>query len=229
MSIKLPDFIVPAGDSTEFLVEDKYVRGGLHIVADKAGLDTMDPTTLKKGMLTVTQDTNKIFQLKSIEKIEPPAPTDPSAPVEETKTVYTWEEFKGGGGGGIGVRQQVTHMTHGLLPGLPKTFSLPLGRCALLYNLEVDTSCKIEAFGTAAMDESNPYTFFATPDHLKDDGSTLMTDGTVLRGRRFSFLANMENAGDPTTDINIYFKVTNTDTVEKGVNLTIAFLPIESI
>lgn len=217
MSIKLPDFIVPAGDSTEFLVEDKYIRGGLHTVPTPDDLALMDPTTLKVGMLCVIQSTLKIFQLKTNELDE-----------ETGEKVPVWEEFKAGGGG-VGVRQSVTHFENLIIPNAVREFALPLGKCALIYTLEVDTSCQLEAYSTAAMDESNPYLFLATVDHLSDDGSTLMSDGTILRGRRYPILVNMENVGDPATDINIYFRVTNTDTVDKSVNLTISFLPIESI
>jgi len=219
MSIKLPDFIIPAGDSTEFLVEDKYVRGGLHTLDTFASLALMDPTLLKLGMLTVTQDTNKLWQLTAITLSDP---TDP------TSKVGTWTEFKGGGGG-IGTRQTVTQFIPNIAIGGKNEFSLPLGRTVLVFDLSVDTSCQVEAFSTVNMDDTNPYLFIATVDHLDDDGSTLMTDGTVLRGRRYSFLVNLETTGDDATDINIYFRVTNTDTVAKGVNLTISFLPIESI
>lgn len=219
MSIKLPDFIVPAGDSAEFLIEDKYVRGGLHTVPTFSDLGGMDSTTLKLGMLSVTQDNNKIFQLTGLDT---PDPSDPF-----TK-VGTWTEFKGGGGG-IGTRQTVTQFIQSIPAGGTNEFVLPLGKTVLVFSLAVDTSCQVEAFSTINRDEPNPYLFVATVDHLEDDGSTLMTDGTVLRGRRYTFLVNLENAGDPTTDINIYFRVTNTDIVEKGVNLNISFLPIESI
>lgn len=217
MSIKLPDFLVAAGDSTEFLIEDKFVRGGLHIVAVYDDLATLDPTVMKVGMLCVTQDTNKIYQLKS-------NADDP----DTGEKVPVWEEFKAGGEGG-GVRQTVTHFVNTIPAGSTADFALPLGRTIIVYSLAVDTSAKVEVFETMAAADTNPYTFIATPDHLMDDGSTLMSDGTILRGRRYNIFTNQESASDPTTSINIYFRVTNTDVVEKAVTLTIAFLPIESI
>lgn len=220
MSIKLPDFLVAAGDSTEFLIEDKYVRGGLHIVAVHDDLATLDPTVMKVGMLCVTQDTNKIYQLKS--NVDDPA---------TGATIPVWEEFKAGGAGsgGAGIRQTVTHFENTIPAGGKVDFALPLGRTIIVYSLSVDTSAQVEVFETMAATDSNPYTFIATVDHLKDDGSTLMTDGTILRGRRYNIFTNQESSNDPTTSINIYFRVTNTDIVEKAVTLTIAFLPIESI
>lgn len=219
MSIKIPDFIIPSGGSTEFLIEDKYVRGGLHTVATYTDLALLNTTTLKVGMLCVTQDDLKVYQLSELNTVG-------------NAKVGIWEIFNAGGGntgGGLGFRQTVTHLEQNILAGASREFSLPLGKTALVYKLEVDTSCKVEAFDTLARDETNPFLFIATPDHLKDDGSTLMTDGTILRGRRYTILSNQENVGNATTDINIYFRVTNTDVVDKGVSLTISFLPIESI
>ena len=74
-------------------------------------------------------------------------------------------------------------------------------------------------------DDSNPYKFVATSDHLEDDGSSLMTDGTVLRGRRYAILTNQE----PGPSMDIYFRITNTDVVAKNVNLTVSFLPLETV
>lgn len=215
MSIKLPDFLIAAGDSTEFLIEDKFIRGGLHIVAAAADLNTLDPTTMKVGMLCVTQDTNKIYQLASVT-------TD-----ADGIATPLWNEFRPGGSGNV--RQLVTHYIEFLPMGTAINFALPLGKTIIVYKLSVDTSCTVEAFETMAANESNPYMFVATPDHLADDGSTLMSDGTVLRGRRYDIMTNQENSGDATKDINIYFRVTNTDVIDKSVTLTIAFLPIESI
>lgn len=211
MSIKLADFVIPAGGSTEFLIEDKYIKGGLHIVADSAGLLAMDPTLLKVGMIAVTQDDKKLHQLAND---------------------MTWADFALGGNTPPfvkPVRQTVTHFIDNVPAGGSFDFELPLGLTILVYALSVDTSCKIQAFETAQRSDSNPYTFVATPTHLADDGSTLMTDGTVLRGRRYSILSNQENSGNATTDINIYFRVTSTDVVDKSVTLTLSFLPIESI
>lgn len=213
MSIKLADFLIPAGGSTEFLIEDKYIRGGLHLVPTFADLALMDSTTLKGGMITIVQTSLKAYQLSA------------------DKT--TWAEWSPGSGTGEGgftpVRQTVAASTPVLLPEQAYEVALPLGKTILVFKLEVDTSCHVEAFETAARDDTNPYTFIATADHLIDDGSTLMSDGTVLRGRRYTILTNQENVGDATTDINIYFRVTNTDVVDKGINLTISFLPIEPI
>lgn len=217
MSIKLPDFVVPAGGSTEFLIEDKYVRGGLHIVPAYEDLAELDPTTMKVGMLCVTQDTKQIFQLIALE-----------VPIDEEGNVGPfWSEFKPGDGGGIGIRQQVTHFVNTILPGAAAEFSLPLGRTVLVHKLSVDTSCMVEAFETVSYDDTNPFKFIATPDHLVDDGSTLMTDGTVLRGRRYHILSNQEISGEDSASINIYFRVTNTGIVEKSVTMSLSFLPIE--
>jgi hypothetical protein len=98
-----------------------------------------------------------------------------------------------------------------------------MSKTVVIHALSVDIACQVQAFETAARLDSNPYTFIATPDHLSDDGSTLMSDGTILRGRRYSILSNMD--ATPTNDQ--YFTISNLGTVPIDVTLTIDFLPIE--
>jgi hypothetical protein len=134
--------------------------------------------------------------------------------------LITWTEFKVGSSA---VRQTLTHSTAVLQPAGVEEFSLPIGRTAIVLTLGVDTPCTVEAFGTILRNESNPFKFVATSNHLIDDGSSLMTDGSVLRGRRYSILANDEQG----SSLDVYFRITNSDTVAKNVNLTLTFIPIE--
>lgn len=202
MAVQLASFLVPKGGNSFFLLEDKYFRGGLRLVADAAERTNLHTSTRKAGMLVITQDDNKIWQLE----------TD----------LQNWKEFKVGGSSPV--RQTVTYATASIPVAGTVDFSIPLGRTALIYKLSVDTPCIVEAFETPLRDDTNQFKFVATSDHLEDDGSSLMTDGTVLRGRRYSILTNQE----PGPSMDIHFRVTNTDIVAKNVNLTLSFLPLET-
>lgn len=86
-------------------------------------------------------------------------------------------------------------------------FNLPLGVSSIVYGLTVSRPVKVEVFGTAARDEPNPYTFIATPDHLTDDGSVILNDGSSFQSRQYSIFANLE---DPPTQ-NVYVTMTSID------------------
>ena len=62
-------FLIPVAQPTvvtpPYLVEDIYLKGGARVVANEAALYTLDPAVLKTGMLIVTQNDNKIWQLNS--------------------------------------------------------------------------------------------------------------------------------------------------------------------
>ncbi len=201
MAIQVSSFIVPRSGNKWYVLEDKYIKGGLQIAATIEERDAILEENRKAGMLVVVQADFKIYQLE----------TD----------LLSWREFKTGGASAV--RQRVEFSTRELAPGESQSFPLDLGRSALIYELSVDTPCMVEAHSTVLRDESNPYKFLATSDHLYDDGSSLLSDGTVLRGRRFSILANLEE-GDAS---DIYFRITNTDTVAKAISIKINFLPLE--
>lgn len=203
MAVQLSSFIVPKGGNTWFILEDKYLRGGLQVLANAAARDAIVPENRKASMIVITQDDNKLWQLD--------------------KDLVTWNAFSAGGG--TPTRQTVKYATKTLNVNDVENFSLELGRTAVVYKLSVDTPCIVEAFETVLREDTNPYKFVATSDHLEDDGSSLMTDGTVLRGRRYTILSNQE-AGN---SMDIYFRITNTDVVAKNVNLTLSFLPIELV
>jgi hypothetical protein len=200
MPIQVASFIIPKAGNTWFILEDKYIKGGLQIVATVVERDAINPINHKSGMLVLVQADNKIWQLGA--------------------DLTTWTEFKVGSSP---VRQSMTHSSSNLQPMAVDEFVLTLGRTSIVLELKVDTPCTVEAFGTILRDETNPFKFVATSNHLVDDGSSLMTDGTVLRGRRHSILSNAEGG----TSADIYFRVTNTDTVTKNVNLSVSYLPIE--
>lgn len=100
---------------------------------------------------------------------------------------------------------------------------LPLGVSSIVYNLTVSRPVKVEVFTTPDMDEDNPYTFIATPDHLKDDGTVILNDGSSFQSRQYSIWNNLE---DPPTQ-NVYMKVSSLDSYLAGdpVELEVMYYP----
>ena len=86
-------------------------------------------------------------------------------------------------------------------------FDMRLGVSSIVYNLRVSRPVKVEVFGTAARDEPNPYTFIATQDHLVDDGTVILNDGSSFQSRQYSIFANLEEPVKPT----VYVTVTSID------------------
>ena len=84
-------------------------------------------------------------------------------------------------------------------------FKLNLGVSAIVYSVGVSRPVKVEVFGTAAKDEDNPYTFIATPDHLVDDGTVILNDGSSFQSRQYSIFTNMETPPDS----NVYVTLTS--------------------
>lgn len=205
MPINLASFIQPRNGNSYFLLEDVYLRGGFQVRQNAADRDAINELNRKAGMLVMTQDDNKIWVLQ----------TD----------LATWQELQvGGGSGGAGERQQLLHTTAALATDQWDDFSLPLGKTTTLLRLQVDHPCMVEAYGTSMRDESNPYKFVASAEHLSDDGSTKLSDGSVIYGRRYAILSNMEQPASA----NIYFRIYNqgADT-ENGITMTVDFLTLE--
>jgi hypothetical protein len=91
-----------------------------------------------------------------------------------------------------------------------------LGYANIVYNLSILAPVQVEIYGTPTMDEPNPYNFLATDLRLVDDGTTYFADGTLLKTRQYSMLANLET---PATS-NLYFKITGIGDVFGGTPLS---------
>lgn len=221
MAIQVSSYIIPKNSNTFFVLEDKYLKGGLHVVQNTAERDAIDRLNIKGGMLVVTALDNKIWQLQSW-----PDEFNANPALRTPPATLTWTEFSasggGGGGGGTGVRRTVSHDEANLQPQQQVTFSLALASTILVYSLHVSGPCIVEAFETAAMLDTNPYTFIATLDHMADDGTSLMSDGTVIKNRRYSILVN----GDAVINDNIYFRLTSTRAVTQSLNLSLTYAPL---
>lgn len=210
MAIQIASFLIPKNGNLWFLLEDKFIKGGLQVAATNDDRDAIPDTNRKQGMLVVVQADGKVWSLQ--------------------EDMLTWKEFKVGGG--TGPRMTAIRTVQGLAAQDHADFELSLGGTAIIFALSVDGVCQVEAFETAARTDTNPYRFVSTSDHLSDDGSTLMSDGTILRGRRYTIVSNQ----DATPSSLIYFRITNltalptaagADVPTMDVTLSVSFLPIE--
>lgn len=111
-------------------------------------------------------------------------------------------------------------------PNNSYTFSMVLGGTITLMELSVSSSyIQVEAFSTVDMNDTNPYTFISSSSKLMDDGSSVMSDGSIQYGRRYTLLSNLES---PAKNI-IYWKITNLDNVDQAVTLNLLYLVMEVI
>ncbi|MCK9529365.1 MAG: hypothetical protein M0R77_02180 [Gammaproteobacteria bacterium] len=149
--------------------------------------------------------------------------------VVETSVVYTWNETAGTwdyftkGGDITSKRVTVEYTVTNLVAGETQSFELAMAKSSIIYDLTLSKVAKVTAWSTPDKDETNPYIFSATEDHLTDDGSTVLSDGSILRNRRYSIFVNLE---DPPTN-KIYFDMENIDFQPGDVTITITYLPVE--
>lgn len=107
----------------------------------------------------------------------------------------------------IAIRRRKYTTTVNLLGYGNVDFVLPIGVSSIVYAVTVSRPVKLEVFGTAARNEPNPYTFIATPDHLTDDGTVILNDGSSFQSRQYSIFANLEDPIEP----NVYATMTSVD------------------
>lgn len=145
-------------------------------------------------------------------------------------STYIWNESGwtlyqpgGGGGGGSFQRDYLNHVVEALPPEASVSFELEMGKSSLVYRLSVDRPVKVTAWSTPAKDEPNPYIFLATADHLTDDGSTLLSDGTILKSRQYSIFVNLES---PPLN-KIYFDIASVDSADGPVTLSLTYMTVE--
>ena len=242
MGIQLASNIVPKNSQSFYLMEDVYLKGGLQIQKTQAAMEALDPANLKEGQLVLCLDTNLLYQATQLVQITPTTPN-------VTPSVM-WEQYGTGGGSGgfpdapddgniygrqngswveiqgnATKRQVAIQSISSLQVGGQNNFTLAIGPSCLMLQLTVSRPVMVYAYSTAAMNDSNPYQFQGAVGHLTDDGSMLLSDGTVFRSRNFSILANMET---PLSNL-IYFQVQNIDDQEGPVTITVTYLVTESL
>lgn len=116
-------------------------------------------------------------------------------------------------------RKKFNYEIADLPAGAYEEFTMDLGIASIVYGLTVSRPCVVEVFSTPGLNDTNPYTFLATLDHLTDDGSVLMNDGSVIQQRQYSIFANQE---EPAKS-KVYARVTNTDGVAGSVSLSLTY------
>lgn len=108
------------------------------------------------------------------------------------------------------------------VPSLPAygnaNVTLTIGSGVIMYNLTVNRpGIKVEMYGRPSRDEANPYTFISSINHLTDDGTVIMSDGSSFQSRQYSILANLE---EPVTN-NVYCTITSLTSVGAGSPVTV--------
>lgn len=138
-------------------------------------------------------------------------------------TVLTSDGAKGtywsSGGGSQIDRKKFNYEIDDLPAGAYLEFDMDIGIASIVYALSVSRPVLVEVFATAAKNETNPYTFLATLDHLVDDGSILMSDGSIIQQRQYSIFANQE---EPPEN-RVYARVTNYDGIAGNVSINLTY------
>ena len=116
-------------------------------------------------------------------------------------------------------RKKFNYTIEDLPAGQVAEFNMDLGIASIVYALTVSRPCLVEVFSTPAKDETNPYTFLATLDHLTDDGTVLLDDGSVIQQRQYSIFANQE---EPPRGA-VYARVSNVDGTAGPVTLNLTY------
>ena len=250
MALQIASNLVPSGGGTFYLLEDTYLKGGFSVYDNVAARDAIALSNLKVGQLVLTVDDSKIWKVTELvlQTRENPdveekavweefltgagasggfedAPEDGKTYGRQNKK---WVEVTAGGADPTvqpTPRKVVVHTLPELVTGGLEDFVLELAVSCIVLKLELSRPAMVSAYSSVARDESNPYQFKATEDHLTDDGSMLLADGTVFRSRNFSILANMEVV--PSN--NIYFRLESVDDASGPVVLTITYLPLETL
>jgi hypothetical protein len=123
-------------------------------------------------------------------------------------------------GAGRTIERKKFHRTIADLPAGGYTeFIMDIGISSIVYGLTVSRPCLVEVFSTELKNESNPYTFLATLDHLVDDGTVLMSDGSTIQQRQYSIFSNQE---EPVKH-QVYARVTNIDGVGGSVDVDLTY------
>ncbi len=65
MPVQLASFLIPRNSNTWYLVEDKFVKGGLQVLPDHTARNAINPLNLKAGQLVITQNDTRVWQLGS--------------------------------------------------------------------------------------------------------------------------------------------------------------------
>lgn len=178
--------------ATQTQIKKTYV-----IVDNIEQRDSLELASKYAGMIVLTKDTNTFWQLKN--------------------DLQTWIVFAANY-----KRKTETYQLGFMATEEFIDFVLPIGNSMIVYAVTVSHPCTLEIFDDSLREQSNPYTFIATEDHLSDDGSSLLSDGSIFRGRRYYIWSNIDDSN------TIYGRVTNTNSSDiEEFSITITYLPLE--
>ena len=108
-------------------------------------------------------------------------------------------------------------------PSIPQDsfieFDIDLGSSLMVYQITVSRVVKVEIFGLPDRSDPNPYTFISTPDKLYDDGTTVLSDGSIIKTRQYSIWANLE----PIPKSKVYARITNIDSGSGPVSIQMLY------
>lgn len=198
-------FFVPPSSSVPFLLEDIYVRGGFRVVSTLADRDEIHNFSRKEGMWVVVQEDNTIYELAG------GTANANWRPVEMNKYA-------------LPSRNTLSVEPGPVQPDSYIDVTLPAGRTLMLLDVTANmANIQIDCHQTAARNDENPYRFVSKTSRLSDTGITVLEDGSELKKRRFSFLANAEN---PSTD-ETYWRIWNQNSVEVTPVISVKYIVLE--
>lgn len=204
MSTQVQSHLIPAGNNSWYVLEDTYFKGGLRTIPSLHYWPLVPQKSRKAGMFIQTEDDLLLYtvdhDLIHLSEFKLPAARE---------------------------RTTVIHTTVPMSYNELEEFQIEMGFSSTVYRLEVDGDCVVQAFGTPARDEENPYEFFAKGGGTRyvDVGFTYLEDGTVSKSNKFFRLTNLE---EPPTEL-IYFRIISKNEQQEKVpiKLTIVFYPEE--
>lgn len=197
----------PALRGTYFLMEDIYLKGGYQIRETHQDRDEINVLNRKSGMWVRTQSDGVIWELQD--------------------DLVSWQpvSFGSSGGPGLGKRKIYRYTTPVLQQNEYHDVTVFEDlSTALVLRLFVDVPCVVEIHSTAQRNDSNPYRFIATAEKLEDDGISQLEEASVIKHRRFSIIANLE---DPPA-LGMFCRIFGTE-LSSVVELTALALPLESL
>lgn len=232
MPVYLGSNVVPKNGQTFYLMEDVYLKGSLQIRKTKSEMEGIDPNNLKQGQLVLVYEDGIIYQQVTDLTVADSVPEWKPFTLKRDnleKEIVDGALSGGGNGGGTGggtanVRKVLIHTTAELTPQSSEDAELVLDSpSVIVFRLQTSSACRVKIFSTPDRDDLNPYEFVAIDDKLYDDGTTVLSDGSVIRSRQYSILVNLET---PVTN-KYYLTVTN-EGVESGpIVITLTYLPME--
>jgi hypothetical protein len=194
-------FFVPSSATIPFLMEDTYIRGGWHCVADDAARDALPTGARKAGMRMYVASTGFTWTLVGT-------------------NLTAWVRVADGA-----VRNTFIYTpTVAILAGSSINFTLASGKSAFILKAELThPSIALECHTTSARNDTNPYKFVSYAGHLVDDGSSVLEDDSQQFNRRFAIVSNLE----AVVSVNTYWKIINNNTAAITPTTTIVYLPLE--